>query len=449
MQTAEINRPTVNGVANMAALLAPARPIRPREPRWLYPRHDGGGGMFVWDSSASSADNGGTIINPTANAGLGRWIRLFDGPVDVRWFGAIADGVTDCTAAIQATHDFATPLCRPVYLPNTGAAYIISDHILVDCNATLFGDPCTPARGRPDRPFNSPASANVDARNRNILAGTNGVAGAIAANITLHNLIFDGNYAGNPGSSHWGPAEILSDKTNPWQGCGGHIGFYGVSGLVLDNITIRNGWGFGVQLAAVTYGRIPYLFFDAHKRDGLHVNCQCSQIDIGTVAGTTGDDLVALNQWDWRNSCPTTTPTSTVNIEGFITDVSIDKILPANITWSPLKITTGDGGSVARVTVGLIEGSSTYDGCFWGYVADGEVPSHTSSSLGQIMDLTIGRIHLQTFSYGDEFGHLLDLNCQITARRIGKFWPTNTISPPYPLINIPAGSWSIASRSTR
>ncbi len=441
MQTTEINRPTVNGVANVASLraLAPCQYARVSLDGYTH-AHDGGGGMFVWDSSASSADNGGSIIQPTGLSGNGRWIRLFDGPVDVRWFGAIADGVTDCTAAIQATHDFATPLCRPVYLPNTGAAYIISDHILVDSNATLFGDPCTPGVGQAGSTIQLASGANVTMlRNRNILAGTNGIAGTIAANITLRNLIFDGNYAGNPGSSHWGPAEILSDKTNPWQGCGGQIGFYGVSGLVLDNITIRDGWGFGVQLAAVTSARIPYLFFDAHKRDGLHVNCQCSQIDIGAVAGTTGDDLVALNQWDWRNSCPATTQTSSVNIEGFITDVSVDKILPANITWSPLKITTGDGGSVARVTVGLIEGSSTYDGCFWGYVADGEVPSHTSSSLGQIMDLTIGRIHLQTFSYGAQFGHLLDLNCQISALRIGQILADQYHFSPYPLINIPAG----------
>jgi hypothetical protein len=46
---------------------------------------DGGGGVFYWETT-SGGDNGGTIIVPTG--GGGRWVRIYSGPLDVRWFGA-------------------------------------------------------------------------------------------------------------------------------------------------------------------------------------------------------------------------------------------------------------------------------------------------------------------------------------------------------------------------
>ena len=54
---------------------------------------DGGGGTFVYDSTKASVNDGGIIING--------WRRLFSGFAQVEWWGAIADGVTDCTVAFQ------------------------------------------------------------------------------------------------------------------------------------------------------------------------------------------------------------------------------------------------------------------------------------------------------------------------------------------------------------
>lgn len=62
---------------------------------------DGGGGIFVWDGASHAGDNGGTIAVPTAST-TGRWVRVFDGPLHVRWFGAKFNGVTNDAAAIQA-----------------------------------------------------------------------------------------------------------------------------------------------------------------------------------------------------------------------------------------------------------------------------------------------------------------------------------------------------------
>ncbi len=51
---------------------------------------DGGGGVFYWDGDLTDDDNGGTIIIPDAAVpnDPGRWVRLYSGAINIRWFGA-------------------------------------------------------------------------------------------------------------------------------------------------------------------------------------------------------------------------------------------------------------------------------------------------------------------------------------------------------------------------
>lgn len=74
-------------------------------------------GYFWQDASdTTSADNGGTII---VDASSRRWKRLQVGPLNVRWFGAKGDGMTDDIAAIQVAVSFATSTAydRDVFFP--------------------------------------------------------------------------------------------------------------------------------------------------------------------------------------------------------------------------------------------------------------------------------------------------------------------------------------------
>jgi hypothetical protein len=66
---------------------------------------DGGGGTFFWDASSATGDNDGTIIVPTG--GTGRWVRLYSGPINVRWFGATGLNVVDDAAKINAAITYA------------------------------------------------------------------------------------------------------------------------------------------------------------------------------------------------------------------------------------------------------------------------------------------------------------------------------------------------------
>lgn len=85
------------------------------------------GGTFIWSPTCTA--NGGTVF---AGA-TGFWTRQYDGAVNVKWFGAVGDGVTDDSIAIQSAVDTGLE----VYFPE--GTYKISDTIEAS-SMTLFGD---------------------------------------------------------------------------------------------------------------------------------------------------------------------------------------------------------------------------------------------------------------------------------------------------------------------
>lgn len=60
---------------------------------------------FYWDPANTTTDNGGSIIKPASVGGAGRWVHPITGFVDVRWFGAVADGYSGIAYAGPAPTD--------------------------------------------------------------------------------------------------------------------------------------------------------------------------------------------------------------------------------------------------------------------------------------------------------------------------------------------------------
>ncbi|HTN46630.1 MAG TPA: glycosyl hydrolase family 28-related protein [Flavipsychrobacter sp.] len=157
---------TVNSVDNIAAMLAISSPTANDTVEVLgyYAPNDGGGGTFYWDSAATGtayANNGGTIFDPSGGVSVGRWLRVYDSNINVRWFGAIGDGTTDDKAKIQKAIDFATEhIPAPTPLPGVNrnlnlyfpkGIYYISDPVSGDpgysIGASLLVDLTTTTAG--------------------------------------------------------------------------------------------------------------------------------------------------------------------------------------------------------------------------------------------------------------------------------------------------------------
>jgi hypothetical protein len=107
-----------------------------------YAPGDGGGSEFYWDAVATESDNGGTIIVPLSNPPAGRWKRVVEGAMSVRWFGAKGDGVTPDEGAIEAaiTATAFTAISGEVFMPP--GEYAISTTVTVTSpvnNITITG----------------------------------------------------------------------------------------------------------------------------------------------------------------------------------------------------------------------------------------------------------------------------------------------------------------------
>lgn len=70
--------------------------------------NDGGNGVWEWTPTSTDTDNTGTIINPTGNSGNGRWMRQYQGPVLINWWGANRALGADCAAFLFAAFSAAS-----------------------------------------------------------------------------------------------------------------------------------------------------------------------------------------------------------------------------------------------------------------------------------------------------------------------------------------------------
>ncbi|RFZ81857.1 hypothetical protein DYU05_18750 [Mucilaginibacter terrenus] len=98
---------------------------------------DGGQGIFFWNPNLSENDDDGTIIKVTSVT-TGRWVRLFSGTVDVRWFGAVGKGSTDDTTSINnALTKFQTVQITNGIYNITGITMPSNTTLILNTNARL------------------------------------------------------------------------------------------------------------------------------------------------------------------------------------------------------------------------------------------------------------------------------------------------------------------------
>lgn len=103
-----------------------------------YTKGDGGGGFFYWADVSPIVPNGGTVIS--AN-GTGFWIKLLNGSISVKEFGAKGDGITDDTSFLQNAAKYVSEYNMNLFLP--AANYLIGDDIVFNGLTTKTDYSCT------------------------------------------------------------------------------------------------------------------------------------------------------------------------------------------------------------------------------------------------------------------------------------------------------------------
>lgn len=129
----------VDSMTAMRALPSSSYATDPNvELRGYYAVGDGGYGMFAWNASDTRADNLGTVIKPNdVSSGPGRLNRLVSGDLQLAFYGAKLDGVTDDIAAWKAFFDDVT-LTGKVGKIGPGVS-VHSENLVVPANRVIVG----------------------------------------------------------------------------------------------------------------------------------------------------------------------------------------------------------------------------------------------------------------------------------------------------------------------
>ena len=103
--------------------------------------------------------------------------------------------------------------------------------------------------------------------------------------------------------------------------------FFGAHGVILlhnvkqvqvKNLVIKQCRPFGIQMGNCSEFLIENIFFDNTWRDGVHIEGPAEHGIIRNIDGVTGDDIVALNAWDWKHSSITFGPIENILVQNIV-----------------------------------------------------------------------------------------------------------------------------------
>lgn len=150
---------------------------------------------YRWNAADATADNGGTVIAPTA--GTGRWNLIYSGVLKVKWFGAKGDGSTDDTTVIQNAMNAAVSGSQAVLFFDP-LTYSITNYIRTPSGLTVYGYGATIKA----------ASSMAMSISPVIITDVTFVVGA--NNVRIYGLTVDGNRSGRSTGTHGGANYYIS-----------------------------------------------------------------------------------------------------------------------------------------------------------------------------------------------------------------------------------------------
>ena len=117
-----------------------------------------------------------------------------------------------------------------------------------------------------------------------------------------------------------GKRRFNSDFENTFKGVQTTMLFNNIDHLTITDVTFSHANSFCVQVGDLKDGVFDNFSFISCFADGLHINGNCENLYICNFRGHVGDDLVALNMYDWIHSSINYGPAMNIYCENIISE---------------------------------------------------------------------------------------------------------------------------------
>jgi hypothetical protein len=227
---------------------------------------DGGGGTWVYLTASATTADVGTVVAP--NAGAGRWHRIYSGPINPIWFGAIGDGVADDSTALALAFTCLTNKGGGTLLLPKGS-WTHASTLQMSDNTILAGE------GLNSILVATFVNTALSVDEVTIYLGNS----CVIRDLQLKQAIAAGTRKSNQ------EAHMISGvgKTN----------------ILLDGVTITNGPGAGILFNSGSNIRIRSCYVTGTKADGIHFSNGCFRMAVtNCIVHAVGDDGIAVVSYD-------------------------------------------------------------------------------------------------------------------------------------------------------
>ena len=248
------------------------------------------------------------------------------------------------------------------------------------------------------------------------------------SNITIIGGIWDGSCNGYTKNLYGGNGEFHGVTANIFLN---HADF-----VTVKDVTVANSGEFAIQVGDVTNIHFENIDFINCAADGIHIGGKSRNISAKNISGNVGDDLVALNAFDWERSSVNFGEISCVLCEN-LTLAPDGKYKAFRI--QPGKYTYSDGSvsdcSITNVIIKGVRGINTYKMYFQReahnindaltYGAPGQADNIYFEDIEANLDAPIDAFepyltgntvngHFSVFELGSDLGNLTFENIRVT-----------------------------------
>lgn len=192
-----------------------------------------------------------------------------------------------------------------VYIPHSDEPYYIDNSLIVPSNRRIEVEDKTVIKL-------VEGTEVLLIRNKDTADGTHSpIKAPKSKNITVIGGIWEETRTTRGGYGTSG----MYDRNRSFYGVSTCMFFNNIENLTIKNVTFVHTGGFAVQVGDIKNAVFENITFVECFADGLHINGNSQNIFIRNVKGQVGDDLVALNMYDWQDSSVNFGPVKTVVCE--------------------------------------------------------------------------------------------------------------------------------------